>query len=392
MFSLLLKLRLPRGPLWSIFELNFLRQFAVAMLTSLVALHFRRFVDSDAMVSFIFFCGYLASAAASLFSSRIIERLKRGRTLLLVTMGISAVFSVYAFIAHTPLLLLAHAIYQFLMGLFITDISLYIKHYSNYRTLALNQGKLGSLGNLGWLIGPIIGAILAEKTSIETVFLVSSFITIIGLVVIFFSHLEETHERIQHPQPLAAGIKHFFKSPLRARSYAVGAGIGFIHSLWDLLPLLMAKLNASLAVIGLARSLMGLNQSLFEYPLGRLAARETGERRLLIVGYILAGAGTIALGLSTNLKLFITFFFIASLGTAAIERMRDSYFFRLVSERDVAAISVYRTCDSLPFVIGQGLAVALLSIVSVHGWFIIGGALTLLFALQAYRLKELKFS
>ena len=153
--------------MWIIFEINFLRHLASAMLSTVLALYFRQFVDSDAAVGAIFFAGYTAALLSNFYSARLIKHLHRRKTLLLALMGLSAAFALFAVIRHTALVFLMFAVYQFMLALFVMDVGLYIKHFSNYRQLAGNTGKLGSIGNLGFLVGPLLGGLLADKFGFE---------------------------------------------------------------------------------------------------------------------------------------------------------------------------------------------------------------------------------
>lgn len=393
MRSLLLKLHLHPSPLWVIFEINFFRNFASAMLTAVLPIYFRQFVNSDGQVGFIFFAGYLAAFFAHLYSSHIIEHFKKRKSLLIALLGFTALFASFAFIKNTALVFGFFALYQFILSLFVLDVSLYIKHYSDYRNIAENEGKLGSLGNIGWLVGPFLGALIATTFGFETVFLVSSAISFIALFTFFFIRLKGETVQFHHKQEFFKNIKQFFRDPQLRKTYINNAGLGFIYSIWDYLPLLMLNFGATLPVIGLTKTLMGVPQSIFEFPIGRMADRETGERRIFIVGYALAALGTLFLGLTADIQIFLIVFFIAATGTSFLEMTRDAYFFRQMPEKEVELVSVYRTSDTLPFLVGQGLAITGLSLFPIEWWFIVGGGLAFaVFVINAWKLKEIRNS
>lgn len=390
MHTLLLRLRLTPSPLWVIFEINFFRNLSVAMLTAVMPLYFREFAGSNAGVGVILFTGYCAAFISSLYSSHIIEHFKKRKALLLALLALSAIFAGFAFANSTAIILLLFALYQFILALFIFDICLYVKHYSNLKSIAENTGKLGSLGNLGWIVGPLLGSLIADRFGFESVFFLSSAISTVALLTFFFVRLDKEEIRFPHTKPFRQNIREFFQIPNLRKTYFNNAGLGFIYSIWDYLPLLMLQLGATLPIIGMTKTLMGIPQSVFEFPIGRMADKETGERRIFIAGYVLAAVFTLFLGFTTDLRWFIIFFFIAATGTSCLEMTRDSYFFRQMSERHIELVSVYRTSDNLPYLVGQGLAILVLSFLPVQGWFIIGGGIALIFAWNAIRLKEIK--
>lgn len=389
--SLLLRLHLHPSPLWVIFEINFFRNLAGAVLTAILPIYFRQFVNSDAEVGMIFFVGYLAAFFSNLYSAHIIEQLKKRKSLLLALMLFTILFAFFTVAQHKALVFFLFAMYQFILSLFILDISLYLKHYSNYREIAENEGKLGAFGNIGWLVGPLLGSLIADKFGFEAVFLFSAAVSLIALTTFFFIRLGHEEIRFPHRRPFASNVKLFFADANLRKTYLNNAGLGFIYSIWDFLPLLMLKIGATIPIIGMTKTLMGVPQSIFEFPVGQMADKETGERKIFIVGYALAAIATLLLGFTTNLPVFITIFFLAAIGTSFLEMTRDSYFFRQIKEKEIELVSVYRTSDTLPYLVGQGLAIAMLSFFPIEWWFAIGGIIaTIIFLPNAYRLKELK--
>ncbi|MBP9717726.1 MFS transporter [Candidatus Gracilibacteria bacterium] len=388
--QLILKLRPASSPLVILFEVNFLRHLSSATISAVTALFFRQFVDSDAAVGAIFFVGYLVATFANYMNGYVIEILKRRKSLVLALALFTVSFAFFSITSHYVVLLFLFGCYQFGLSLFITDISLYIKHYSNFGTIATNSGKLGTFGNIGWLIGPFFGSLVAAKFGFAAVFMISSMFSSLALLIFFFHRLDDEHVVVHHESSVAKTLMSFFKVPNLRRTYLNKIGLGFMYSLWDLLPLLMTSIGASVPVIGMTRSMMGLPQSLFEYPLGTMADKETGERRLAIIGYIVMGLFTAMLGLTGDLRLFITFFFIASVGTTFVEMTSDSYLYRQIKEKDVGTVAIYRTADTLPYLVGQGLGMIMLCFISIQAWFVIGGIITTLFAFNAYRMREFK--
>lgn len=388
--TLLLKLHAHPSPLWVIFEIAFLRNLSMALLTAILPIYFRSLVNSDAQVGLIYLLGYGTAFIASMYSAFIIEHLRKRKSLLLALVLFTVIFAAYSFASHAAAAAALFAAYQFVLALFVMDVSLYIKHYSNFKNLAQNEGKLGSFGNLGWLTGPFLGGLIADKFGFQYVFYFSALISLIALLIFFFVRISHEETHFHHSRSFAKNIKLFFSDKNLRRTYINNAGLGFVYSIWDFLPLLMSKIGAAVTTIGMAKSLMGVNQTIFEYPVGQMADRETGERKIFIIGYALAAIFMILLGLTGNLRLFIIFFFIAAAGAAFLEMTRDSYFFRQMPEQNVELTAVYRTSDSFSFVIGQSLAVAVLLFLSIEWLFIIGGAISLLFVYNAIQLKEIK--
>ena len=65
---------------------------------------------------------------------------------------------------------------------------------------------------------------------------------------------------------LLVNLKFFFKDPNLRKTYINNAGLGFIYSIWDMLPLLMLKLGAALPIIGMTKTLMGCHNLFSNIP------------------------------------------------------------------------------------------------------------------------------
>ena len=84
---------------------------------------------------------------------------------------------------------------------------------------------------------------------------------------------------------------------------------------------------------------------LIEYPAGILADKVIGDKEMMFIGYILAGASFAAISLftqNTPLILILAVLVTSRAGAALVESMTEGHFFRRVSEKDVNSISVFR--------------------------------------------------
>ena len=166
----------------------------MAILTAVFPLYLRQITGSDAGVSMVFIIGYSAALISKFYSSRLIEHLKKRKTLIFALATFTILFAAFGFVSHAAIVLPLFAVYQFILALFIFDVGLYIKHYSNFKTIAENEGKLGSFSNIGWIIGPLLGSIIAVKFGFQAAFLTSSFVSLMALFIFFFVRL--SHEEI----------------------------------------------------------------------------------------------------------------------------------------------------------------------------------------------------
>jgi MFS family permease len=90
---------------------------------------------------------------------------------------------------------------------------------------------------------------------------------------------------------------------------------GFSDVTYVLLPLLAQTFGLSLSQVGLIRSAHRVAMAAFQLPAGLIAER-VGERNLLAIGTLVAGAAFIALGMAPGFLAVLAALFIAGVGSA----------------------------------------------------------------------------
>lgn len=117
---------------------------------------------------------------------------------------------------------------------------------------------------------------------------------------------------------------------------------------------------------------------LTQIPLGRLADKYIGEKRLLIVGFII-------MGVSTSLLFFLPYFtlpllalilFGTRIGASCIEVLTESYFFKKVPKSETGEISVFRNMYPIAYIIAPLIAGGILQIGPVKLLFLALGIIT----------------
>jgi MFS family permease len=99
------------------------------------------------------------------------------------------------------------------------------------------------------------------------------------------------------------------------------------------------------STLGWMFSLMLLPYVLIEYPAGWIADRKLGDKKLMLLGFLIAGLSLAAIGLLTadsSPALILIILLGTRIGAALIESMTEGHFFRCVSENVVVSVSVFR--------------------------------------------------
>jgi MFS family permease len=263
-----------------------------------------------------------------------------------------------------------------------------VKHYSDQSSLAGNEGKLGVFGNLGWLLGPIIGGAVAIQFGLPAVFLACGAATLIGLFL-FVEAKPHDLERLPSVRGTFLGsIRSYWKDPELRKLYLISFGLSFLYAAWNFVPLLLIHKGLSLGALGLVYGISALPWVLFEYPVGRLADRRYGEKVFIVIGFVFMVVASFAFSVLSTIPWLIGALLIGIIGSSLIERTHAAAFFRRVADNDVERISVWRTATGFAFVLGPLLAALIMLFAPLTFFFGIVGVLSLFFLATALALRS----
>lgn len=379
--------RRPGSPIGIILALNLLTALSLAVITPFLALYFGSFVSIQ-YVGLILAGSYGVSILANIFGAKIIERIHEQRSLTLALAGTTLAVFLIGFIGHIAAAVSFFALYTFLLTIVWFNVDLYIKHYSDTSNLSGNEGKLGVFGNLGWLIGPILGGLVAVRYGLPSIFIFSALFTFIALVLFIEARPHDRelatpkHDRFGH------ALKEYFSNAELRRLYIIYFGLSFVYSAWAFIPISLTQMGASVSTVGLIFGLSALPWVLFEYPVGKLADRRFGEKIFIVTGLALVTIILFAMGAARSLWPYIIALFIGITGTSLIERTHQSYFLKLVDESDVEKISIWRTASGLGYILAPLLAALVLGWSSLGFYYAIVGFASILFLTAALGLKR----
>ncbi len=379
--------RRPGSPISVLLTLNFLTALSLALISPFLALYFETFVSIQ-VVGLILAGSYGVSILANIFGAKIIERIHEQRSLTLALAGTTLAVFLIGFVGHVAAIVSFFALYTFLLTIVWFNVDLYIKHYSNASNLSGIEGKMGVFGNLGWLIGPILGGLVAARFGLPSVFIISALFTLIALVLFVEARPHDRelappkHDRFIH------ALKEYFKNSELRRLYVIYFGLSFIYSAWAFIPVSLTQMGASVSTVGLIFGLSALPWVLFEYPVGKWADRRFGEKIFIVIGFTVVTAILFVFGAARSLWPFIIALLIGITGTSLIERTHQSYFLKLVDESEVEKISIWRTAIGLGYITAPLLAAVMLNGSSLASFYSVVGLVSILFLAAAAGLKR----
>ncbi len=126
--------------------------------------------------------------------------------------------------------------------------------------------------------------------------------------------------------------------------------------------------------IGIILFIMLIPYVFIEYPAGIIADKWLGEKELLVLGFVITSIATFSLFFVTAKSILLWGFVLLATrtGTAFIESMSETYFFKQIDGDDVNILSVFRMLRPLSYILGPLFASAFLVYTDIqHLWIIL---------------------
>ncbi len=245
--------------------------------------------------------------------------------------------------------------------------------------------------NIAWMFAPLIsGYILAHY----------GFTMLYGLSMVFvlctFLFLGSKLRGYKNPVYKTISFRHGISALLANKNLRNIASVNFILQLfysWMIvfLPVYLVKhLGFSWEEVGIMFTVMLAAFVILQYPLGKLADTNLGEKELLISGLCVMGLSCLLVPFFADATLYAWagLLFLSRIGAATIECMAEIYFFKQIGERDTSMLSTYRLTAPTAFIIGPLLGSAILFFSSYGVLFFILGIVVLSGLYYAIKLKD----
>ncbi len=230
--------------------------------------------------------------------------------------------------------------------------------------------------NAGLLLAPILSTKTLSLYGYAGVFTVLAF----GYMLIFIVALLGLR---QHQTPRLAKILFLdtLKKVVQRKNilliYVVSWTLEFFYAIMIIYtPILLLAQGFSWERIGIIFTVMLIPFVLVQYPLGIIADKRWGEKELLFVALITLGMATTAVGITRSTDFFVWagLLFLTRLGAAAIEVLRDSYFYKQIGPTDTDIVAFFRTARPTADIFGAGISLLILGMFSIHSLFYLVGA------------------
>ena len=269
-------------------------------------------------------------------------------------------------VSHETLLVLFFVMHTVAMGIILLCLDLYLEQQNqgdteeigNVRGLFLTVATLAALG-----AQLLTGLLASSDPSYRTVYF-TSMLFVIPFLAILVAQLRTCTYDPHHAYSFIATIR-----TLRRNSDIFHSGVAqFLLRFYFSWMTIYLPIHLHLTIgmpweeIGLVLFIMMIPYLIIEWPAGLIADRWLGEQELLTTGFIVAAGATYALTLITtaNIVLWAVVLFVTRIGTALIESMGETHFYKRVRSDDADIISAYHMLKPLADIVGPLCATGIL--------------------------------
>jgi len=262
------------------------------------------------------------------------------------------------------------------------NLDIFLEVYTDASNVGSVRGLYTATMNASWVIAPLIGSMLINGTNNYHNTYVAGLAMLIPLFYLVYRNFPRFKDpNYTHLSPWQLA-KHIARNKNWDKLFAVNLILQTFYA-WMVVyvPIYLNKtVGFGWDDIGIILVIMLLPFPIIQYPLGRLADRKYGEKKMMIAGFLLMGVATMMLALihSDNIVIWSLGLLTTRIGAAAAEIMIETYFFKTVSARDTAALGVFRITRPLSYFTGPAIGIIGLLFVSQSYMFIVVGAICLL--------------
>ncbi len=281
----------------------------------------------------------------------------------------------------------------FILGMSIISligftIDIFIQRNSDFAHTGSVRGLLMTVSNAAWIFGPLIGGMLLIQNDLggdsiatyKNIYVVgfALLLPIIYLVQKNFSNFKDLHyEQISARQT----ISRILKDRDISRIFIVNIILQSFYAWMTIyIPIYLHQvIHFNWSEISIIFTIMLIPFVLVDYPLGKLADKEWGEKEMMASGFIIMAISTGLLFFLTlnNVFIWALMLFITRIGAATAEIMIETYFFKKVDGEDPEVLSMFRITRPLSYFIAPLIVTISLSYTTENYLFFIFGLIFL---------------
>lgn len=293
-------------------------------------------------------------------------------SLVLITISI-CIINIFA--QNPALVLAAFCILFATNSMFYLSNDILVDQIADPESMGATRGNYLTALNIGYVIAPTVTGFIMARMGFSALYTLAA-IVLIPLVFILIKTPTSKHIHVSKVN-IWKSIRHLYKDT-DLRNIAIANFLLQFFYAWMVIysPIFLHdQLGIPWDSVGTIFSIMLFAFVLTQIPLGKLADRYFGEKRLLIVGFII-------IGITTSLLFFLPYFtlpllalilFGTRIGASCIEVLTESYFFKKVDATETGEMSIFRNMYPAAYIIAPIIAGGVLQIFPIQYLFLFLG-------------------
>lgn len=327
-------------------RLSALEAFSRALLVGIVPLIALDAFGSKERVAQIYLVAAVLTMLVTL-NIATLERLLRRRRVVMLAAGLIVLSMVMLASRHENLLPVGVGMRSAAASLFTVCLSLYIMDHIGKPDLTRAESRrLQHMGGV-WVIGPLLGSWLFSHAHLSVPFVISGLSGL--LLFVYFLRLRFGNDEVVVParskasHPLKAVVRYWAQARLRVAYGIVISRSCFWVAMYVYGPIYVIEAGLPGWVAG--AMLSGVSVLLFLSPMVSRLAERVSAREVIVMGLLITGTSTMALGvLGEPQPVGVIFWITGAMGGVLLDVLGNIPFMRMVDPGDrVAMAGVFST-------------------------------------------------
>ncbi|PIP34480.1 hypothetical protein COX21_02705, partial [Candidatus Falkowbacteria bacterium CG23_combo_of_CG06-09_8_20_14_all_41_10] len=293
-----------------------------------------------------------------------------------VVLGCNFIALLAMYFANSPFTLFtAFILLMSSLNLIWINMDIFIENFTAVDSAGRTRTTYFTFMNLGWVAAPIISSYFIKDSNYRPVYLLAAAL-LIPFYIIFIRQGRDLKDKIKYEKDhIKEIVRKIFKTKNIRGIFSLAILLHLFYSLAVVyVPLhLHENIGLSWGQLGIAFSFMLLPFIIFELPAGIIADKYLGEKEIMTLGFTILIISLILFFSvkSTSIVVWGLILFFSRIGAALVEAMRDSYFFKIITAKEVGLINFFRTAQPLGYLIGTGLGTIILIFYPIQFVFLI---------------------
>ncbi len=376
-----------------IYLLGFLLAISTALPSYVESSYINQFVNIR-WVSICFIIANFVTFFAIIFFPRLIKKFSNYKATLLI-LSLSFISLIFMAISTTAWqVFISFALLLINFCLIWINMDIFVEGFSANKSIGQTRTIYFTFINLGWIFAPAISGYIIKNWGYRPIYLVAALL-LIPFIFIFHHKSKNLEDTFNYQKP---EIKKTFAKIWQDKNLR---GIFFIAFFLQLfyatavvyVPIHLTQgLGISWESLGIICSIMLIPFLIFEIPAGIIADKYIGEKEILTGGLtILIISLCLFFGVrSNNIVLWAGILFFSRVGASLVEAMRETYFFKIVTVKNVDLINFFRSTQPLAYIFGSLLSIILLKYLPLTYFFLIIAIIFLCGYYFIYIIKDTK--